>query len=843
MKKRFLLSVIFLFAAFLSARDIIVTVEDADLGIPLEGAVIRSWDGAEYVCDEEGRAAVIVPEGRQVVIQAAYPGYENSRLVIPGTGSVFSLRLRLGGVLENRELVVEARKPETRESKPGRSVTISEKEITQSAEIGVVEDVMSAVKLLPGVSFTGMFSALPSIRGGDPGDLTAVMDGFYVDSPYHWGGAYSVFDPKMVRSARLSHGVFSSRYGRTISGLLEIASRKPYPTEMEADLGVSSSAASVNLSVPLAGKGGVMVMGKITYWDPFVWVMKQFVDMVNYVQVAPYIRDGAFSANYRFTPDLEVTASGFIGADGAAAYYQNEGAADYAKSVNNDMRGDWQNRLGFLIAGLTWNPRQDMVLKTTVGAGFLTSFLDAFMTNSIYGVRYSDGFIEKYGASLGLTGASSYDLTNTIYEDYMDTTANFQWRGDFDWDLGKGFLFAAGAEEVYTRNTMKLDGLLWVEQPVSAIPGLFLPGGYLHFPVTYVRDVSSGAFQTSGYTLLEYAAPDQFFGAELGLRLDHLYYAGEDVAIQTVPALSPRLNLDFLAVKNRGILDSLTLTAGTGLFSSMTDSLFNIRKEDGVGDTDLRQNRSWTSIAGAKFEFAGLFGVTLEGYYKSVFDRAYRYNLTNPDDGMLTTHYNFDGEGRIWGIDLMAQKYESRYWDGWLAYSFNYARYRDPAAADTEQTGYRRDWYYPSFHRFHNINLVLNIRPVPRFNIYTRFGFAGGTPYQVVGKPESYPVAVKNADGSYNIIEKWKRSSVYSDTRRTPFSLPLDVKFSWYRFNPKGKVQSEIYLAVENVLWFVDTGERNTTFNTYTGKEEEGSMNANYGLPIPMISFGFKWSY
>ena len=204
----------------LFAREVTVTVRDADLDIPLEGALIRSWDGKEYLCDEGGRATVPVPEGRQVVIRIAYPGYENGRLLIPAEGEEFLCPLRLGGIMENRELVIEASSPDASEARSGRSIAISGENLSRASEIGFVEDVMTAIKLLPGVGYSGMFDAQPSIRGGDPGDLVAAMDGFYIEQPYHWGGAYSIFVPQMVESARLSHGVFSARYGHTISGLL-----------------------------------------------------------------------------------------------------------------------------------------------------------------------------------------------------------------------------------------------------------------------------------------------------------------------------------------------------------------------------------------------------------------------------------------------------------------------------------------------------------------------------------------------------------------------------------------------------------------------------------------------
>jgi hypothetical protein len=71
------------------------------------------------------------------------------------------------------------------------------------------------------------------------------------------------------------------------------------------------------------------------------------------------------------------------------------------------------------------------------------------------------------------------------------------------------------------------------------------------------------------------------------------------------------------------------------------------------------------------------------------------------------------------------------------------------------------------------------------------------------------------------------------------------MKFSFFRFDHKGRVQTEIYLGAENLLAPVfaalDSGV--VTFNEYTGKVDMGGNSASYGLPIPMVSFGMKWSY
>jgi len=135
--KYVILAVFFLSAIPLFCRDIIVSVVDGDLDLPLEGATVRTRGGNEYICDRDGKARVQVPDDRQVVLYAAYPGYETSAITIPVTGNSFTVSLNLSSFLQGRELVVEASRPGTSETKTGRSVAVSEREISQTAEIGI----------------------------------------------------------------------------------------------------------------------------------------------------------------------------------------------------------------------------------------------------------------------------------------------------------------------------------------------------------------------------------------------------------------------------------------------------------------------------------------------------------------------------------------------------------------------------------------------------------------------------------------------------------------------------------------------------------------------------------
>ncbi|GHV87650.1 hypothetical protein AGMMS50267_00100 [Spirochaetia bacterium] len=725
----------------LFAREVTVTVHDAGLGIPLEGAVIHSPEARQYTCDEAGSAVVIAPDDRAVVLRITYPGYKIARLVITVAEDHFSVSLLLEDILENAELIVEAQAPNGAVSgQTGRSAALAGERLRRAAEIGIFEDVMSAVKLLPGVGYTGMFDVKPSIRGGEPGDLTAVFDGFYVENPYHWDGVLSIFDPGMVDSAKLSHGVFSARYGHSISGLLEVASKKPDPNNAELEAGFSTSSLKARLSIPFNGKGGIQAAGNGVTLQPVVSAAKLVTDRVDFFSIAPYLLNSMVSGNYRFNNDLELNLSGFAGLDG----------------VGTDFSGDVFNfsfSQGFITTGALWNPAPNMIFRGRLGAGFSR---DQFEGN--YEIEYRDMLDEK--------------------------TGTYQARIDFDWDIGNKLIAIFGTEERYSHYTQSLNHstynkYYWIDSSISNRTSFL-----------------------STWAALEYNNPEQNLGGELGLRLDHLYGTGNNFTTQTMPVFSPRLNADYTILKDSGPVDTLSVTAGTGLFAGIphngTDDFIRINEDSPVHDYDLKMIKSWTSITGLTIDFMEQYRGTLEFYYKYIFDRRYTKKLQDDE-----YQYFFDGEGRSFGIELMLQKSSGRFFDGWLTYSFNWVQYRDPSYGPGRV---RTAWYYPEFHRFHNLNVIGNINITPKTTVTVHAGYVSGAPIDI------------GAD-------------------RGDREITLDLKFLW-RWHSRGrKTLGEFYAAVENIwsLFEYDSLEE------YAQKIADGEVT--FQLPIPVPSIGFRLSY
>ena len=590
--------------------------------------------------------------------------------------------------------------------------------------------------------------------------------------------------------------------------------------------------------------------------------------MVNFIRVAPYIRSGTITGNYRISDRLEFGGTAFWGMDGVGANFEMDNDGD--TSDGSDFTGvshmsanlDYTNYQGFATGRLLWNPRNDMLLRFTAGLGYMEMVIDGEMVMETHGGPQYGGF--------GTVRHRTSDLVRQ-----SDRMFNVQGRVDFDWELGNGILLAAGVQEKFSRfNQTGVQQIRWqrwlrsfsqeeqdriTDSMIASLPpGMdpgFLPNPdriMVSLPVTHSPDAQNTMFATSGYVLAEYHTPDRRLGAELGLRVDHYYVIGRGFSLGTVPALGPRLNLDFNVFRNRRIVESMNIAAGTGLFSSMNNAVFSAEPHFEIDE--LRPNRSWSSVIGTRLEFPEGLSLNIEAYYRHIFDRMYVPVRFSPE-GEPTVRPSFDGLGRVWGIDLMLRRMQSRRVDGWLSYSFNWTRLLDPSgggAAMGISGGTRAGWHFPAYHRFHNLNLVLNIRPTPRFNIYTRFGIASGMQLsrRVGDAPEMFPVYVFDPDAPSEgyFIVRYFWPSVLDENNRTSPSLPMDVKFSFFGRNARrGMARWEMYFAVENVLGLLSSqlglSQGNQGFDSFTGQVNQGIHAATYQIPIPIPSFGFRITF
>ena len=134
--------------------------------------------------DAAGRVTLNLPDGKSIPLVVTYPGYDTNRTSIPPQTSSVTVNLRLANFVSGPGLVVEKAKPDQTNSQPGVSQVVTNDAIKNTGEVGVFEDLTASLQLLPGVGYGGNFDAQLSVRGGDPSETVAYLDGAPLQFPY-----------------------------------------------------------------------------------------------------------------------------------------------------------------------------------------------------------------------------------------------------------------------------------------------------------------------------------------------------------------------------------------------------------------------------------------------------------------------------------------------------------------------------------------------------------------------------------------------------------------------------------------------------------------------------------
>lgn len=215
-----------------------ISASDCVLTLP------RELIGRVILRDKNGTAVLALPDAvSSGAVEAFLPGYQTASVSFFASDRAVQISLAIVDVIEGQTLVVNRASPEETEEKTGVASVMTKEEMHSTANIGIMEDCMSAFRTLPGVSYSGAWGTEPSIRGAEPREFSCLFDGMYTLFPWHWGGGISIFNPTMVKSVKLSNGIFSAKYGRASSGLLEATSIKPDCENFHLNLGIATTSA------------------------------------------------------------------------------------------------------------------------------------------------------------------------------------------------------------------------------------------------------------------------------------------------------------------------------------------------------------------------------------------------------------------------------------------------------------------------------------------------------------------------------------------------------------------------------------------------------------------------
>ena len=836
MKKVFILINMFLIVAFTFSKEIKIKVIDKDLDIALEGVKIIVRNTEEIIfTNPEGIAIINVDDNeKRVILITTLIGYESKKVNIKELDKEIIITMSIEGMLEGEELVIEEDAIGRTDEEVGVSTVVDKNELKSTAMIGAVEDVMSTIKILPGVTYVGKYNTNLSIRGGDPDGLTTVLDGFIVRYPYHWGGGFSIFNPNTVESVKFSAGIFSVKHGLAMSGLMEVNSIKP-DDGLKVDTLISTSTIEAFLQTPIGLKNaGLYIGGRITFYD-FVFLMTGSIMEEQGVTFSrkPYIYDAYLKWFYKPHKRVELYVNGFFGSDGIGMEtYEPDKSPE--KEIVNTFNFNWYNYDVFVNTGIKILPIDRIFIHVLAGYEFLltraTGILGSHGTK-----KYSKEFIDL--------GTPFYDATRDGDDFSIDANSTFggmdymhsiQARVDTDITLHDQVILSFGTGMIFDFYIFAQTGKFWSITYENNLPTFKR--------IDFTLDASDNRILKSfGYLNFNFKIIPEIFKIEIGCRADHnVIYGPDNFSVNTYPIPGPRLNIIYTPVKGLKYLESLSLSAGLGLFSKVPQESVAANEEYGIKDFEYTIPKSLTTVLGFELKFPLGFKFKIEGYYKYIFDRFYINGVTT--SGEIDFKIHSDGIGHAAGFDILFERNISRYIDGIITYSFIYARMYNPitdkvedeVTVSGEPTGI---WFYPSYHRFHTLNIVLNIKPVPWMTITPKLSFATGTPKKEFGDKEMFAAQLEDGTSA----EMYTRKQTYSDELRTDFSIPFDLKIAFNFYYPKTKIRMETYIAVEDLFVVVYNPSTGIQTDQFTGEDEPSPESRAEGFPI--VSFGMKLSY
>lgn len=808
----------------LSGIELKLFIKDADIDIPLEGVRVVNQNNEDvFYSDADGIISFEVEQDDRVILSLNLIGYQSRKIKIDEFDITHTITMSIEGVLEGEELVIEEAAIGKSDEEVGVSMNVDKEQLKSTAMSGPIEDVMSAVKMLPGVSYTGQFSTDISVRGGDPGGLTTVLDNFVVRFPWHWGGAFSVFNPNTIENTKFSNGIFSVKHGLATDGLIEMDTITPNDG-FHLDLILSTLTLEVLLQTQIGNlNSGLFIGGRLTQMDltfligDAINLMAQVEDDGMTFHLKPYIRDAYFRWFYKPDDRVELYVNSFFASDGIGVQFAPVDANE-DETVLNTFQFNWSNYDFFLSTGVKLLPTDNIFIHLLTGYEFFYYLVD--------------GSLKEYGSLSNNLGKVDFNSHWTS----GDTMHSIQARADVDITLHEKVMLSTGLGSIIDFNDYDTSGSMYS----------IVYDGSSMFPEYKKRDFEVDAeanqiFNFFVYLNFTFFIIPETFKIETGIRVDQNLILTKNDRVLTYPVPGPRLNITYTPFKNKNWLEEMTLSAGVGLFSKMPIDAVSISEDFDIKDFELSVPKNLLTVTGVEFRFLQGIKFKIEGYYKFLFDRFY-VNTTNDDDGKMDYLIHTDGIGHAGGFDLMLERKFTRFVDGWISYSFVYVKLFNPETDGMTKEQFssnapRDNWYFPDYHRFHNLNIVLNIRPFSWMTITAKWTFASGSPKPEYGEKVAFPV---NVDG--NVIMMYNRKAYYNDDLRSDFSAPFSVKLAFQGYFTSRKVMVESYISAEDIFAPIYAPEGGIQIDKYTG-EEQPAPEQNFNFGIPMISVGVKISY
>jgi hypothetical protein len=418
---------------------------------------------------------------------------------------------------------------------------------------GTRGDALRAIELMPGVARTGLGQGDPILRGAAAGESQVYLDGTPVPFMFHFGGLTSFMSSRLVEKVDVYPGNFSTRYGRSVGGVVEVTERDPASDRFHAAVDVNLIDSSAFVEAPITENLAVAAAVRRSNID---FVFKNFVPKGAYdVVAAPTYIDYQALVSYRLDSSTRLRLLGYGSRDSLQLFFARPNDDDPG------LAGTIKGKIAFYRGGveLSSHSTNGVSGSASVTAGRLS------LLQHIGDAEQKFDATELYGRA-----EASFELGPSAR---LTAGADF-----FGWFLdGRYHGPQPGADEGDPGNGDPIAGQRAISVPQQAVtvaqPAAYVELGFRPLPALLLTP---------------------------GVRFD---YYGEIRETSVDPRLAARLELS----------RATALKWGIGYFSQPPQSWQSI---PGIGNPELKPFHALQTSAGVEQHFGEQAKLSLEGFYK-----------------------------------------------------------------------------------------------------------------------------------------------------------------------------------------------------------------------------------
>lgn len=217
--------------------------------------------------DNKGAFLFNMPKGNYLFEMDYYPFQKQELKLALKSDTTLIIELHtIQGINYLSEVEVIGSKPAT--EKPASLEQIEGRELKNLPAIIGERDILKAFGLTAGVTSSSEGSADMQVRGGLHGQNLYLLDGIPLYSTEHFFGMVSVYNPTIIKSAKLYKSDFPAEYGGKISSVVNVQTEDANLKKFKGEVEIGILTSKLALNIPLVNdKLALSIAGRISNYS------------------------------------------------------------------------------------------------------------------------------------------------------------------------------------------------------------------------------------------------------------------------------------------------------------------------------------------------------------------------------------------------------------------------------------------------------------------------------------------------------------------------------------------------------------------------------------------------